>query len=180
MIQPVISSLFCNPLHSSYSGNPKLEAVLWFLQLGRICSQQFQSLPPYHISFPLLKNASKAVTSSLLRDQVQKEFWNRIIVLFYFKVIPQIIILLINPKPIKQISADLWWCPTVGNDRFFSGSKKQKVGSFSPYWQFPKILAGVFIIMTHSSLSSKWCHSSDWQNLMTVTFDLSTGGHCQT
>lgn len=102
MIQPVISSLFCNPLHSSHSGNPKLEAVLWFLQLGRICSQQFQSLLPYHIYFPLLKNASKAVTSSLLRDQVQKEFWNRIIILFYYKVIPQIIILLINPKPIKQ------------------------------------------------------------------------------
>ena len=34
--------------------------------------------------------------------------------------------------------------------------------------------------MTYSSLSSKWCSSSDWQNLMTVTFDLSTGGNCQT
>ena len=102
MIQPVISSLFCSPLYSSHSGNPKLEPVLWFLQLGRICSRQFQSLPPYLISFPLLNNASQAVTSSLLRDLVQREFGNRIIILFYYKVIPQIIILLINPKPIKQ------------------------------------------------------------------------------
>lgn len=33
-----------------------------------------------------------------------------------------------------------------------------------------QILAGVFNIRTYSSLSSRWCSSSDWQNLMTVIF----------